>query len=125
MKNIFLVIVLSLIGISVFAQSDIAGEWNTGDQNTVVKIEQDNGIYIGKIISSDNPEVKTGKLLVKELRQTKGTWKGKLYAPKRNEWYDADFVRKGNKLMVEISVGFFSKTIEWTKKTSNKNGSKN
>ena len=115
MKNIFLVIVLSLTGISVFAQSDISGTWNTGEQNTVINIEQDNGIYIGKIISSDNPEVKTGILLVKELRQTKNTWKGKLYAPRRNEWYDADFVRKGDKLLIKISVGFFSKTIEWTR----------
>jgi uncharacterized protein (DUF2147 family) len=54
--------------------------------------------------------------MVKELKLTKGKWKGKVYSPQRKEWYDAEFVRKGNKLAVEVSVGFFSKTTEWTKK---------
>lgn len=114
--NIFLVLIISLFSMNSYAQSDLSGEWIVGEQNTVVKIEQQNGIYSGKIISSDNPKVKIGNLMVKELKETKDKWKGKAYSPKRKEWYDAEFIQKGNKLNIEIKVGFFSKTVEWTKK---------
>ncbi|MFT6003091.1 MAG: hypothetical protein ACI8UQ_000214 [Bacteroidia bacterium] len=114
--NVFLLMAISLFSISSLAQSGVEGEWVVGEQNTVIKIEQQNGIYLGKIVSSDNPKAQIGKPMVKELKLTKGKWKGKVYSPQRKEWYDAEFVRKGNKLAVEVSVGFFSKTTEWTKK---------
>lgn len=115
-SNIVALLMISLFSINSFAQTDLSGEWIVGEQNTVVKIEQHNSIYSGKIISSDNPKVEDGKLMVKELKQTKGKWTGKVYSPKRKHWYDAEFIQKGNILNVEISVGFFSKTIEWIKK---------
>jgi len=116
LKNLLFVLIISLSSSNVFAQSNFSGEWTFGEQNTAIKIEQDNGIYSGKIISSDNPKVKIGKLIVKELKQTKGKWKGKVYSPKRKEWYDAEFIQKGNKLNLKMKVGFFSKTVEWIKK---------
>jgi uncharacterized protein (DUF2147 family) len=117
MKNLrimILVTVLSLFSITVFSQNDISGRWNTGDQNTVIKIEQQDGVYIGKIISSDNPEVKQGKVILKDVKPKKDGWTGKIYAPRRGEWYDADITINGNKMKLEMSVGFFSKYIEWT-----------
>ncbi len=116
LRNIFLVLTISLFSINSFAQSDLSGEYIVGEKNTIVKIEQHNSIYSGKIISSDNPKAKIGNLMVKELKHTKSAWKGKIYSPKRMEWYDAEFILKENKLNVEISVGFFSKTVEWKKK---------
>lgn len=116
LRNVFLVLVISLLSINSFAQSDVAGDWIVGKQNTVVKIEKDNGLYIGKIISSDNPDAEIGKLLVKELKEEKDTWEGQIYAPKRKEWYEAEFLRIGDMLKIEITVGFFSKTVEWIKK---------
>ena len=115
MKNLFLAILMTLIGISVLAKSDITGTWNTGDQNTIIEIEQQDGVYIGKIISSDNPKVKQGKVILKDVKPKKDSWTGKIYAPRRDEWYDAKISTSGNKLKLEMSVGFFSKTIEWTK----------
>lgn len=115
LRNILLVLTISLLSINSFAQPGVVGEWIIGEQNTVVKIEQQNSIYSGKIISSDNPNVKTGILMVKDLKQTKGKWEGKVYSPKQKEWYDAEFTQKENKLNIEISVGFFSKTVEWIK----------
>jgi uncharacterized protein (DUF2147 family) len=122
MKNIKIVItvvLMTIFSITNYAQSpsDVAGEYIVGKQNTLVKIEQQEGIYIGEIISSDNPNAKIGKLMVKDLKQDKkGNWKGKLYAPKRKEWYDAEFIPKENTLDIKIKVGFFSKTIEWLRK---------
>jgi uncharacterized protein (DUF2147 family) len=117
LRNVFALLIISLFSSNSFAQSNVSGNWIVGEQNTVVKIEQHHGVYTGKIISSDNPKAEIGKLMVKELTQTKkGNWEGKVYSPKRKEWYDAEFTPQGNKLEITISVGFFSKTIEWIKK---------
>ena len=116
LRNVLAIVIVCLYSMTSFAQSEVAGEWIVGEKNTVVKIEQHDGIYTGKIISSDNPNAEIGKLMVKELKEKKGSWKGKIYSPKRKEWYDAKFVPKGNQLNLKMKVGFFSKTIEWTKK---------
>ncbi|SDB50743.1 hypothetical protein SAMN03097699_1789 [Flavobacteriaceae bacterium MAR_2010_188] len=115
LKNSFLLLAIGLLSLNSFAQSDVVGEWIVGEQNTIVKIEQHDDIYSGKTISSDNSNAEIGKLMVKELKKNKGEWKGKVYAPQRKEWYDAEFVTNGNTLDVKIKVGFFSKTIEWRK----------
>ena len=102
MKNMLLVLIITLFSSNIFGQANISGEWVVGEQNTVVKIEKKNGAYTGKIISSDNPKAKIGQLMVKEVQQKKNKWEGKIYSPKRKEWYDAEFSKKGNNLDVEI-----------------------
>jgi len=113
LKKIVLVLTISLFSVGSFAQSDLTGKYIVGEKNTIVKIEEHKGIYIGIVVSSDNPKAEIGKIFVKELKDIKGIWKGKVYSAKRKEWYDAEFTRKGNILLVDISVGFFSKTLEW------------
>jgi len=108
--------VITLFSVSMYAQSDISGTYVLGKKNTVVKIEQEETVFNGKIMSSDNPKAEIGKLMVKDLKVKKGKWKGKIYSPKRKEWYDAEFIPKENTLDVKIKVGFFSKTIEWVRK---------
>lgn len=115
LRSIVLATMFSLLSIAVFSQTDISGKWNTGDQNTIVEIEQQDGIYIGRIISSDNPKVKQGNVILKDVKPKKDSWTGKIYAPRRGEWYDAKISTSGNKMTLEMSVGFYSKTIEWTK----------
>ena len=115
LRNIVAVLIISLLSINSFGQSDVSGEWIVDEDNTLIKIEQDMGIYSGKIISSDNPKAPIGELIVKEVKQTKGKLEGKVFSLKRQEWYDAEFIPKENQLDVEISVGFYKKTIEWTK----------
>ena len=115
MKNLILITALSIMSFSVYSQTDLTGRWNTGNHNTLVKIEQQNGVYTGKIVSSDNPKAEPGKIIIKNIKAQKDGWSGKLYAAKRGEWYDAEINRSTNKLIIEISVGFFSKTVEWSK----------
>lgn len=107
--------VLCLLSLSVFSQTDLPGTWHTGDQNTIVKIEIQNSIYTGKIVSSDNPKAKLGTLIVKDVKATKNGWKAKFYSPRRKDWYVAKMHKIKNKLVISFSVGLFSKTIEWTK----------
>jgi uncharacterized protein (DUF2147 family) len=118
LRNLITILLLTVFNIASYAQSqsDIAGEYVVGEQNTIVKIEPQEDVFSGKITSSDNPKAKIGNLMVKELKQTKGKWKGKVYSPKRKEWFDAEFIPKKNTLDVKIEVGFFSKTMEWTRK---------
>ena len=117
-KSGILILLMALFSITNYAQSQsgITGEWAVGKQNTLVKIQQQNGVYYGEIKTSDNPKVKIGKLMVKDLKQTRGKWRGKIYAPKRKEWYDAEFTPKENSLEITIKVGFMSKTINWKRK---------
>lgn len=120
MKNLRIVIVMltfGLFSIAGSAQSNIAGNWIAGKENTVIKIAQEGSSYSGKIISADNPKVKAGTLMVKDLKQDKkGIWKGQVYAPRRDEWYDAEFTPKENSLEIEVKVGFTSRTMEWKRK---------
>lgn len=119
MKNLRIVIVLLTFGLFSFAssaQSNVAGNWIVGKENTVIKIAKEGSSYSGKIISSNNSKAKIGLLMVKNLKQDqKGDWTGQVYAPKRDEWYDAEFKTNGDILEVNITVGFFSKTMEWKK----------
>ncbi|MGB0880688.1 MAG: DUF2147 domain-containing protein [Polaribacter sp.] len=116
LRNVVVLIAISLFSLNSFAQSDIAGKYVVGEQNTIVKIEPQEDVFLGKITSSDNPKAKIGKLMVKDLKEKKGKWKGKVYSPKRKEWFDAEFIPKKNTLDVKIKVGFFSKTMKWTRK---------
>jgi uncharacterized protein (DUF2147 family) len=96
------------------AQS-IAGIWNTGQDNTKIEITEKSGVYSGNVVSSDNAEVKIGKLFLKEVKSSGGKWKGKLYSPKKDTWYNAVLEEKGNLLLVTVKAGITNKTIEWKK----------
>ena len=95
------------------AQQSIKGIWNTGNQNTKIKIKEVNGKMIGVLSSSDNKKAKIGAKIIKDIQSKKGVWKGKLFAAKKRKWVDAVFKRKGNKLKITVSAGLISKTIEW------------
>ncbi|WP_164503636.1 DUF2147 domain-containing protein [Pleionea sediminis] len=116
LRNILSVSIINLLSLNCFAQTDILGEWIVGKQNSIIKIEQQNGIYSGKLTYSNNAKAQIGKPMVKELKQMEDSWEGKLYVPKRDEWYEATFVPIGNKLNITILVGPFSKSVEWIKK---------
>jgi len=112
MKNIIL-LALSLCSISIFGQSNLNGTWGTGEDNTKIEISESDGKVTGKIKSSDNPKATIGNTMLKDLKKSDSSWKGKIYAAKRQEWHDAVLTQKGNILEIKISVGFFSKTVEW------------
>ncbi len=115
MKVTTVLFVLLFGAISMNAQSSLSGIWNTGQENTKIEIKTENGIYIGKIISSDNPNVKKETHILKEVKSESGKWKGKLYSLKKKKWFDAVLELKGSKLMVTVKSGWTSKTVEWTK----------
>ena len=114
MKHLILVLTV-LCSFSVFSQTNIIGTWNTGQNNAKIEIADSSNTIMGKIISSDNPEAKIGQVLLTDLKKEGTHWKGKIYSPKREQWYEAEFFPNENILKIEINIGFFSKTIEWKK----------
>ena len=114
MKHLIL-IVATLCSFSVFGQSNLTGNWDTGEDNTIIEITEIEGKPTGKIKSSDNPKAKIGNVILKAVHKYGRNWKGKIYAAKRQEWYDAEITQKGDVLEIQIRAGFFRKTVEWKK----------
>ncbi|UTW63605.1 DUF2147 domain-containing protein [bacterium SCSIO 12741] len=110
-----LIISLMLFSFVASAQSSIQGLWATGDNNTVIEITQVQSHCEGKIKSTDNEDVQKGTLILKDLEKSGDTWEGKIYAPKRESWYDVEITPEANQLIVEVSVGFLSRTLEWSR----------
>lgn len=114
MKSIAVLFVLFFGAITINAQS-IEGLWNTGNENTIVKISKVNSSYQGKIHSSENPKAKKGIVLVKDIVKSGNIYNGKIYVAKRNKWLAAKFEPKNEKLYVTVSAPFGSKKVTWTK----------
>ena len=94
---------------------EIVGTWNTLEDNTKVQIVEQKGVFIGRIISSDNSKAQVGRLILKDLVKTGNTWSGKIFAVKRNEWYDVEISSKKNMLDLKVHIGFVNKTLTWEK----------
>ena len=86
-----LLFIVSLI--SIFQNSNdpnILGTWNTLEDNTKIEITEQRGVLIGKIKSSDNPKAQVGRMILKDLIKSGNSWTGKIFAVKKNEWYDVE-----------------------------------
>lgn len=104
---------IAVFGLS--AQSTPTGVWNTGQENSQIKITKVDGSYVGYLISSENPNAKIGRQMLKDFQAVGDKWEGKLYAPRKGEWFDAVLRLKGDLLIVKVGSGFWSKTLEWKK----------
>ncbi len=91
--------------------------WLTGEENTKIETYQKDGMWYGKIISSDNRKAKIGKDILHEFKLVDGEWTGKLFAAKRNKMMDAIIVPKKDVLDITVSAGFFKKQISWQRET--------
>ncbi len=101
--------------LTIHAQTSITGIWDMGQENTKIEIKGDQGVYEGRLASSDNSNAKIGNLILKDVKSVGGTWKGKLYSVKKNKWFDAVLKAEGNQLLVTVSSGWTSKTLKWSK----------
>ncbi len=106
----------SLFALSMNAQKSIQGTWHTGEDNTLIEIKEVNGVCNGELLSTNKADAKIGAVVLKDVKATGSKWKGKLYSPKKKDWFDAEFETKGEKLIITVKSGFMSKTVHWTKK---------
>lgn len=115
MKNLLVATLLSLLTLSVSAQDSFSGTWKTDKDNTLVKIEKQNDVFIGKVISSDDQNSKPGTLVIKDLKLKKGKWEGQIYVVSRKRWFNGSFLTSDNQLKITVTLAFISKTVVWTK----------
>jgi uncharacterized protein (DUF2147 family) len=111
-----LIVLLSLF--TIFQNStehSIVGTWNTLEDNTKIQIIEQKGMLTGSIKSSDNTKAQVGRLILKDLVKSGNAWTGKIFAVKKNEWYDVEITANINKLNLKIQVGFLHKNLTWEK----------
>lgn len=109
------VLLFSVIAVASTTAQSIVGIWNTGEENTKIEITEDNGVISGKLLSSDNAKAKIGNQILKDLQYSNGEYKGKMYAAKKDKWYDAVLKENGDHLDITIKVGMMKKTLSWGK----------
>lgn len=114
MKNL-LILVFCSISLLFGNDSELLGVWDTGKDNTKVEIAKINRKLVGKIKSTDNKNAKIGNTILKDIVQDGDEWSAKIYAPKKDDWFDAELEVEESTLEITISVGFMSKTLEWKK----------
>jgi uncharacterized protein (DUF2147 family) len=111
-----LLFIVSLI--AIFQNSNdhnIVGTWNTLEDNTKIEITEQKGVLFGRIKSSDNPKAQVGRMILKDLIKSGNSWTGKIFAVKKNEWYDVEITSKQNNLNLKIQVGLVHKNLIWKK----------
>ena len=107
---------LLTVGLSALAAQDgLEGDWQTGEDNTVVRVTALDGVYTGKLLSSDNRKAKVGTEILRDFKPTDGAYKGTIYAVKRDKLMDATITPAGNVLNIKVSAGIVSKKLSWTR----------
>jgi uncharacterized protein (DUF2147 family) len=54
-------------------------------------------------------------LILKDLVKSGNAWTGKIFAVKKNEWYDVEITPEKNSLNLKIQIGFLHKNLKWEK----------
>jgi uncharacterized protein (DUF2147 family) len=100
------------------AQQSLEGLWKTGKEETIIEISFSSEQLIGKIKSSNNEEAEMGKIILKALRSEGNKWVGKIYAVKREKWYNVEIISKEEVLELKISFGLMTRSLQWKKSKS-------
>lgn len=111
--KILVTICILISGMTLNAQTSILGTWNTGKENTIIEITEEDGVCSATFISSDNAKLKIGSQFLKDVKAVKAEWKGKLYSVKKKKWYDVTLKEKGDILEAKVKAGLMKKTLEW------------
>jgi uncharacterized protein (DUF2147 family) len=100
---------------NIAALDELEGRWQTGEDNSVVEITQAEGVAVGKLVSSDNPNAVMGTEILRNLTEADGVWSGKIWAAKRKKLMDATITPAADSLQISVSAGIASRTLTWTR----------
>ena len=115
MRTLIVVLAFSLLGSGLFAESDLVGTWNTGRENTLVRIYEIEKEYYGEIISSDNRKVEIGTQILKDFEKVDDKWKADLFFPKMQRWFTTMIELEDDTLTITISTKTFKRSKVWTR----------
>lgn len=116
MKVLMLLISISW-SVMTFANAEpIKGKWLAQNKSTQIEISQtESGHWQGVVTSAPSKPELEGKQILSSIVEVSGAYKGKVYAIKKEKYYDANIMLIADTLKIEIGAGFFSKTIVWTR----------
>jgi uncharacterized protein (DUF2147 family) len=106
----FLVMIFSIPA----PESDIVGIWNVPDEEIEVEIKKDGDSYKGVIVKAEK-EKAIGKEILRDLKEKDEKWTGKFYAIRKDRLLDVVITPNGEELDLEISTGWKTKTMKWTR----------
>jgi uncharacterized protein (DUF2147 family) len=114
MKSLLVALLVAVVSpLYAHSQYPLEGKWETGKENTIIEIYDKEGVLEGKVVSSDNEKVKIGLIMLKDLRETDGLWKGELFSARRKNWFNVQIRRNGDHLDLEVFSGKRSRSIQW------------
>jgi len=115
--SVLLTFIVVIFSASISAQEQaealIKAVWLTGTNGGKVATYQINGQWFGKLVASDNKDAPLGTEILRNFIFEGGQWHGEVYSIKRDQLADATIKPSANKLVIEVSIAFFSKTLEW------------
>jgi uncharacterized protein (DUF2147 family) len=116
MKVLMLLISISW-SVMTFANTGmIEGKWLAKNKSTQIEISQtESGHWQGVVTSAPSKPELEGKQLLSAIVEAPGGYEGKVYAIKKAKHYDAEIKPVDNTLQIEVTAGFFSKTMIWTR----------
>ena len=100
---------------SYAAPGALAGQWQTGEKNTVVEVTEVNGVATGKVLSSDDPKAVPGTEVLKKFSESDGIWKGTIYSIAMDKTLNATITPSVDSLAISASMGFIKKNLTWTR----------
>ncbi|MEB3204669.1 MAG: hypothetical protein VKP57_08205 [Candidatus Sericytochromatia bacterium] len=109
------ILLLSFPGPAGAAEAGIVGAWRHPDDAVVVQVVPVAGGYRGTVVEAPDARL-LGRTLFRDLRAAggPGRWQGEVFAPRRQDWYAATFVREEDgRLAMSVRVGIFSKVVAW------------
>lgn len=115
MKKLLLPLLFLLGPLVSHAQHNLQGLWNTGKENTVVHVVQEDGGFVGKVASSDNSRAVVGKVVLKDIKPNGDHYTGQLFVVQQNKWFDVSLRPSASTLQLVVSAGLNQKKVEWAR----------
>jgi len=113
MKTMMMYLFLILFS-STGNEPAIVGTWKMSEENIEVEITQDGDVCTGVVVEAPK-EGAIGTEILRDLKEKNGKWEGKLYAIRKGRLVDVEIVPSGDELDLEVSAGFRSKSMTWTR----------
>jgi hypothetical protein len=115
--SVLLTLIVVVFSASIAAQEHsepfIKGIWLTGTEGGKIETYQKDGQWFGKLVASENKDAPLGTDILRHFMFEDGQWHGEVYSIKREQLADATIDPSQGKLVIEVSIAFFSKTLEW------------
>jgi len=115
--SILLTLIFVVFSASISAQEQIKplrkGIWLTGSNGSKIETYQKDGQWFGKLIASDKQDAPLGIDVLRNFALKEGKWQGEVYSIKREQTAEAIIEPSKESLLIEVSIAFFSKTLEW------------